>query len=148
MPTIFEESGWQADEVLKRIDCTLPPAAPGCEPVATVGGMSYVVLRQSHHPQLALEILKLAAAFGLTSGHNAPAPFIQNALMPNASPPLFKSPQLLNAARARPLIPEYFRVSEQLQAMFESVIRTAVPPEQAVRRAAEFIGAITGLPLR
>ena len=49
-----------------------------------------------------------------------------------------------------PLImtPEYVKVSAQLQTMFEIVITNTVSPDDAVRRAAEFIGAITGLPLK
>jgi len=38
---------------------------------------------------------------------------------------------------------EYVKVSRQVQAVFEAAIATSAPTGQIVRRAAEFIGAIT-----
>jgi len=44
---------------------------------------------------------------------------------------------------ARPSMREYVKVSRQVQAVFEAAIATSAPTGQIVRRAAEFIGAIT-----
>jgi ABC-type glycerol-3-phosphate transport system substrate-binding protein len=152
--TILEESNWDEAEFLERVDCSLPPAAPEREPAATAGGISYAVLRQSRHPQLMMDILKLAADENLSAGFGLTT-FLDSSRTPGRGvftshvfPLSSKTSRLLSAARARPSTPEYFKVSKQLQAMFESVITNTASAEQAVRRAAEFIGAITGLPLR
>ena len=150
---LLEQSGWKEGEFLARVDCCLPPAAPGCQPVATTGGVSYAVLRQSRHPQLAIEILKLAAhkdrvaEYGPMTHQNPSRSFIREVFTPNGTSSLSKTSRLLSAARARPSTPDYFKVSEQLQNMFERVITNVAPAEQTVRQAAEFIGAITGLPV-
>jgi len=47
----------------------------------------------------------------------------------------------------RPSIPAYPRVSAQLQAMLEAVLMRRLAPEAAVARAADMIGAVTGLPV-
>jgi multiple sugar transport system substrate-binding protein len=152
--TILEESDWEEVEFVERIDCCLSPAAPGREPSATSGGMSYAILRQSQHPELVMGILKLAAdkeliaEFCRMTYQNSPRPSMRDVFTPDVSPLLSKTSQLLSAARARPVTPEYVKVSAQLQTMFEIVITNTVSPDDAVRRAAEFIGAITGLPLR
>lgn len=151
---MLEESDWEEAEFLERVGYRLPPAAPGREPVATAGGMSYAILRQSQHPQLAMDILKLAvdkdiiAEFCQTTYQYSTKPSMRDVFTPDVSPLLSKISHLLSAVRARPLTPEYVKVSEQLQTMFESVITNSASAEDAVRRAAEFIGAITGLPLR
>ena len=152
--TILEESDWEEVEFMERIDCCLSPVAPGCEPAATAGGMSYAILRQSQHPELVMGILKLAADKDLIADfcrvtyQNSPRPSMRDAFTPDVSPLLSKTSRLLSAARARPVTPEYVKVSAQLQTMFETVITKTASVEDAVRRAAEFIGAITGLPLR
>jgi multiple sugar transport system substrate-binding protein len=54
---------------------------------------------------------------------------------------------LLNRAVTRPVTPTYSLVSAQLRAMVETVVTGRLSPEAAVGRAAELIGAVTGLPL-
>ena len=152
--TILEEGDWEEAEFLRRIDCCLSPAAPGREPAVTAGGMSYAMLRQSRHPELVMGILKLAADKNLIADfcrmtyQNSPRPSMRNVFTPNVSPLLSKTSQLLSAARSRPVTPEYVKLSMQLQGMFETVIMKTTSAEDAVRRAAEFIGAVTSLPLR
>jgi multiple sugar transport system substrate-binding protein len=153
-PTILAESNWEEAEFWERIDCCLPPAAPGRKPAAAAGGTSYAVLRQSNHPELAMGILKLAASkeliaeFCRMTYQNSPRPSMREEFSFEDAPLLAKTSRLLSAARARPVTPDYVKVSRQLQTMFESVIANTASAEHAVRRAAEFIGAITGLPLR
>ncbi|MFZ5915995.1 MAG: extracellular solute-binding protein [Chloroflexota bacterium] len=152
--TILEESNWDEREFLKRIDCCLTPAAPGREAAASAGGMSYAVLRQSQHPELVMGILKLAADKNLIAEfcrltyQNSPRPSMRDAFSPGTAPLLAKTSRLLGAARARPITPDYNKVSKQLQTMFESIVTHSSSVESAVRRTAEFIGAITGLSLR
>lgn len=153
-PTILEESDWGEEEFPERIDCCLPPAAPGRESAATAGGMSYAVLRQSNNPELVMDILKLAAAkeliaeFCQITYQNSPRPSMREVFSSEAAPLLAKTSRLLSAVRSRPVTPDYVKVSKQLQTMFESTIARTASAQDAVRRAAEFIGAIAGLPLQ
>jgi hypothetical protein len=48
----------------------------------------------------------------------------------------------------RPATPAYARLSVQLQVMLEAVLTGRLAPAAAVARAAELVGAVTGLPLR
>jgi len=152
--TILEKSDWEEATFLESIDCCLSPAAPGREPAATAGGMSYAVLRQSDHPELVMDILKLAAGRDLIAEfcrityQNSPRPSMREVFKFEETPLLAKTSRLLSAVRARPTTPDYTKVSMQLQNMFESAITNTASAEHVVRRAAEFIGAITGLPLR
>jgi hypothetical protein len=50
---------------------------------------------------------------------------------------------MVASGRARPSIPEYFKVSRQLQAMFEAAISDSAPVEEIVRRTAEFVSVIS-----
>lgn len=149
---MLEESDWEEAEFLERIGYRLPPAAPGREPVATAGGMSYAILRQSRYPRLAMDILKLAVdkdtivEFCKMTYQYSTRLSMRDEFTPDVSEFLSRTSRLLSAVRARPSTPEYVKVSEQLQSMFETVITNNVSAEDAVRRAAEFIGAITGLP--
>ena len=52
---------------------------------------------------------------------------------------------MLDRAVVRPAIPAYAHVSAQLQAMLEAVLTDRLRPAVAASRAAELIGAITGL---
>jgi hypothetical protein len=55
---------------------------------------------------------------------------------------------MIALGRARPSIPEYVKVSRQLQSMFETAISTTASIDEIVRRTAEFIGAISERPCR
>jgi hypothetical protein len=63
-------------------------------------------------------------------------------LSPQAEPLLARVSSMIAAGRARPSIPGYFRVSRQLQAMFEAAIADSAPVDDIVRRTAEFIEVI------
>jgi uncharacterized membrane protein len=54
---------------------------------------------------------------------------------------------MLEHSVTRPATPLYPRVSAQLQAMLEAVLTGRLGPAPAARRAAEMVGAITGLPI-
>jgi hypothetical protein len=55
--------------------------------------------------------------------------------------------EIIELAVARPWMPSYPRVSVQLQTMLEAVLTGRLSPAAASQRAAEMVGAITGLPL-
>jgi hypothetical protein len=63
---------------------------------------------------------------------------------PDTDPLLARISAMIASGRARPSIPEYFRVSYQLQAMFEAAISGSTPVDEITRRTAEFVCVISG----
>jgi hypothetical protein len=55
---------------------------------------------------------------------------------------------MIASGRARPSIPEYVKVSRQLQRMFEAAIFGGEPVDDIVSRTARFIGVVAELPCR
>jgi len=151
---IRETSGWGAEEFVQRVGCVAPPAAPGGQPVSTVGGTSYVIMRQSQHPALVMDVLKEAINPNVVGSlyrsmlQNSPCPSFYAFLSAEAEPLLTRISGMIALGRARPSIPEYVKVSRQLQSMFETAISTTASIDEIVRRTAEFIGAISERPCR
>lgn len=151
---ILDAGGWTDEEFAQRVGCTEPPPAPGGQPVSTMGGTSYVILRQCERPKLMMNVLRTAIEPHVVGElyrsmlQNSPCQSFGVLLDPTTEPLLTKVSSMIPTARARPSIPEYFKVSRQLQTMFEAVISTNNPIEEIAQRAAEFIGAITDLPSR
>jgi multiple sugar transport system substrate-binding protein len=147
---IRDASGWEGEELLWRVGHVAPPAAPGNQPVSTVGGSSYVILRQCQHPALVIDILKAATDPHVVGDlyhamlQDSACPSFNDFLSPGADPLLTKTSCMIASGRPRPSIPEYFKVSRQLQAMFEAAISDSTPVDEIVRRAAEFISVISG----
>jgi maltose-binding protein MalE len=54
--------------------------------------------------------------------------------------------EMIASGRARPAIPEYVKVSRQLQGMFEAAISGEDTVEDIVQRTAEFVSVIAELP--
>ena len=147
-----EWSRWHGDEFAERVGCVPVPPAPGTAPVATLGGVSYVVLRQCARPTLMLELLQISMDPMVIGGvyrsallASAGAP-LDTSLPSGSELPLDVIRPMLAAGRGRPCVPEYVKVSRQLQAMFEAVFFTSMPVEDIVRRTAEFIGVICEYP--
>jgi ABC-type glycerol-3-phosphate transport system substrate-binding protein len=151
---ILDASGWTDEEFVQQVGCTEPPAAPGGQPVSTMGGTSYVILRQCERPKLMTNVLRTAIEPQVVGElyrsmlQNSPCQSFGVLLDPTTEPLLTRVSSMIPTARARPSIPEYFKASRQLQTMFEAVISTSNPIEEIAQRAAEFIGAITDLPSR
>jgi multiple sugar transport system substrate-binding protein len=151
---IQEVTGWDGDEFRARVGFVPVPAGPGGQQTTSAGGMSYAIYRQAKQPELALEILKIATGpelmkeFCLATGQNPPRISVYQALDPERDWFLYKTSTMLYSARVRPLTPEYAKVSEQLRAMIENAVSNQMAVGEAVRRAAEIISAITGLPKR
>jgi hypothetical protein len=99
-----------------------------------------------------LEVLKLAVRPGTVGElyrsllQNSPYLSFDGFINPKADPLLTQVSRLIASGRARPSTPEYFKVSRQLQAMFEAVISGTKPVDQIVQRTAEFLSVITELP--
>ena len=150
---IKEVAGWDDDEFQARVGFVPIPAGPGGQQTTSAGGMSYAIYRQAKEPELALEILKIATSpklmkeFCLATGQNPPRISVYKALNPEKDWFLYQTSKMLYNARVRPLTPEYARVSEQLRAMIENAISSQMTVDEAVRKAAEIISALTDRPL-
>ncbi len=151
---IREISGWENGEFQERVGYALPPVAPGGQPTPTIGGTSYVILRQTPRPQRVMEVLRFAtdpARIGESYRELLqilPNPSFNRLVSPNGAPLLRWVSETIPLGRARPSIPEYVKVSRQLQAMFERTFSDPMPVEALVRRTAEFIAVISELPCR
>jgi ABC-type glycerol-3-phosphate transport system substrate-binding protein len=149
---ILDLGGWKGKEFSQRIGYVASPAAPGNSQASTVGGTSYVILRQSSNPTLISEVLKLAVRPNIVGDlyrsllQNSPYLSFDGFINPKADPLLTQVSRFIASGRARPSTPEYFKVSRQLQIMFESVISSTKPIDQIVHRTAEFLSVITELP--
>jgi multiple sugar transport system substrate-binding protein len=151
---IREVGGWGDEEFTRRVCCVAPPAAPGGRPVSTVGGISYVILRQCQRPALVMDVLRAAISpdvvgdLYLSMLQHSPCPSFYAFLGPHAEPLLTQVSGMIASGHARPSIPEYVKVSRQLQGMFEMAISSPAPVDEIARRTAEFIGAISERPCR
>lgn len=150
---ILEAAGWSEAEFAARAGFVPIPAGPGGAPATVLGGLSYVISRQSRQPRLAIELLRrtlepdLALAGARRSRQN-PATRCATARLTAASDPfMHQAAGLLTHARPRWRMPEYARVSDQIAAMFERVILGEATTAEAITEAAVAIGGITGLPL-
>jgi ABC-type glycerol-3-phosphate transport system substrate-binding protein len=145
---IRDASGWDEAEFLHRVGFVVPPAAPAGAPISTVGGNSYVVLRQCHRSKLAMSVLKKATDPQIISEPlqslwlNSPTPHT----VPGVEAPFSQIAQMIAASRARPSIPEYVRVSYQLQLMFEAVLSATTPIDEIVSRTSDFVRVLTESP--
>lgn len=145
---------WSEEEFLRRVGVAVPPAAPGSESVSTIGGTSYVVLRQCERPQLMTDLLKVATEPSVIGDLyrsmwlSLPSPSFNAMLGHDAESMLARMANMIASGRARPAIPEYVKVSRQIQSMFEAAISENEPVGAIAQRAAEFIGVITELPCR
>lgn len=146
---ILGVSGWDEHEFYERVGYVSPPAVPGGRLVSTVGGISYVLLRQCPNPTLVLDVLKLITNPDTTGDlyrsilQILPCPSFTNFLHPEVDPLLTQTSQMIASGNARPAIPEYVKISRQLQTMFETAIDGSPSVDEIVRRAAEFISVIS-----
>lgn len=145
-------AGWSEEEFGQRVGFIPLPAGRYGKPSTNIGGMGYVIYRQTKQPRLALELLKLATSpklmkeFSISTNQNPARISVHKKLNPQKEPFLFKTSRFLYDARMRPILPEYPLVSEQIQAMFENVISRRLDAKDAVARAAEIISAISRVP--
>lgn len=146
-------AGWDEPTFLDKVGFVPVPAAPEGQPAALVGGMSYVIYRQSETPAQALALLDLVGRedvlgpFCERTGHHPPHVAVAHQLAQAGNGFLARAAPLLEIARARPAIPEFARVSEQFQVLVEDCLTGRRQVEDAIPRTAELIAAITGLPL-
>ncbi len=146
---IRDVSGWDRETFFEMVGFTAPPAPLGAQPVSTVGGTSYVILRQCPSPALVLRSLKLAVHPKVVGDVyrsmllQLPRLSFDNYVNSDIEPLLACTSQMLASGRARPSTPEYVKVSRQLQAMFEALISGAASVSEIVARTAEFIDVLS-----
>jgi ABC-type glycerol-3-phosphate transport system substrate-binding protein len=151
---ICSQAGWDDTVFQDKVGFVPVPAAPGGKPAALVGGMSYVIYRQSHTSTQALALLDLAGhdeilgPFSMRTAHHPPRIGTAHNLAQAGNTFLAQTASLLKIARARPPIPDFARVSAQFQTLVEDCLTGRRSVDQAVPRTAEMIAAITGLPLK
>lgn len=145
-------AGWSHADFSRRVGAVPPPPAPGRGQISTVGGTSYVVLRQCEQPALVTDVLKVATDPTVIGDLyrsmwlNPPTPTFGAAPQPDTGALLTQVSRMIAVGRARPALPEYVKVSRQLQAMFEATLAGGQPIEDIVCRTAEFISVITEWP--
>jgi multiple sugar transport system substrate-binding protein len=149
---VLDVSGWTDTELVQQVGCVAPPAAPGSQSVSTVGGISYVILRQSQCPALVMDVLRVAISSSIIGDlycsmqQNSPCPSFSDLISLKAEPLLAQTSRMIASGRARPSIPEYVKVSRQLQAMFEAVISSPTPVDEIVQRTTEYVSVISERP--
>jgi hypothetical protein len=77
---------------------------------------------------------------------NSPCPSFGDFISPETEPLLAQTSRMIASGRARPSIPEYVKVSRQLQAMFEAVITSTTPVDEIAQRTAEYVSVISERP--
>jgi multiple sugar transport system substrate-binding protein len=128
------------------------PAGPRGAAASATGGLVLGIFRQAAQPKLAMRVLESVVApealarFARATGRVPPR---RSAIELAHGDSSFGSlvVEMLGEAVTRPATPAYPRVSAQLQSMLEAVLTGRLSPAAAAQRAAEMIGAITGLPI-
>lgn len=150
--TLADALGVPLHELAEHAGFVAMPGGPRGRPASVAGTMVFGIFRQAAHPRIAMRLLQRAVdreallALVRTTGR-IPA---RRSALAQAAPDLpFVSltAELFDRAVTRPSLPLYPRVSAQLQATLEAVLTGRVGATTAVRRAAELIAAITGLPV-
>ena len=130
---------------MQKVGFTLIPAGPNGEPSTTAGGMCYVVYNLSENKDLAMKILELAVspeiqkAFLLKTYQHPPRKSVAEQIDEQEYPFLAQTTPYLYEAQARPSFPQYSQLSDYLQEMIETAVRSEEEPADAVREATEEI---------
>jgi multiple sugar transport system substrate-binding protein len=150
--TLAESLDVPLDELWDHVGFMPVPAGPAGAPASVAGTMSYGIFRQAPQPGLAMRLLQLAVEpqeLARVSRATGRIPARRSAIaLAEPNPPfLSQTAEMLESAAIRPATPLYPRVSAQLQAMLEAALTGRLGGAAAARRAADLIGAITGLPV-
>jgi len=151
-PAIAEQSGWgHSEEALLSHLGFVPMPRPTADipPVATLGGASWVLLRQSNLQGLGLELIKLALSSNLNTLFYEEklqlSPFKStNQQLSENHPWIREIMPLLAVARPRPKLAQYIRVSLFLQQMFEQILWQGAPAEKVVKQTASYLALLLG----
>jgi ABC-type glycerol-3-phosphate transport system substrate-binding protein/DNA-binding transcriptional regulator YhcF (GntR family) len=149
---LAEALGVPIQDLWEHVGFIPVPAGPRGAPASVAGTMICAVLRQASQPRVAMRLLEAAfapEALAKVARRTARIPARRSALALAAPgiPFLSETGEMLDRAVTRPSTPLYPRVSAQLQAMLEAVLTGRIGAAAAVRKTAEMIAAITGLPV-
>ena len=118
------------------------------EGASVLGGMVFTLLRQSGHPELAAEVLKLVASpelvesFCLRTGRVPSRTSVARKLNTDKHWFQREAEWILARARPRPWSPYYSKLSIQFRLMVENTLTGRLSPEQALTRARHGIEAV------
>ena len=113
-----------------------------------------MILRQGRRPGQVLDLLELAidpkvvGQLYRSLGQGTSCASLNAVLGSEQEPVLAQASDLMSTGRSRPSIPEYVKVSRQLQLMFQRAISEEAPIEEITARAAEFIGVVSERPVK
>ncbi|HHR86115.1 MAG TPA: extracellular solute-binding protein [Candidatus Acetothermia bacterium] len=147
-PLIQEEAGWDDEAFRDKVGCIQIPAAVGGAPATVAGGMVYVIFRQTRVAPLALDVLKrivspdLMRKFCVETGRSPTRISVAKSLDTERGWFSRRVSELMHGARPRWDIPEYARVSGQLQLMIESAVTGRATPQEAVEKTRDVLRAI------
>ncbi len=149
---LADRLGVDLDELSEHVVFGPFPAGPQGTPACVLGGMVYVVFRQSRRPERALEVIQHVMRPELLAERARSQPTIPPRrstieLISGEAGFVTETAEMLETARIRPRTHSYHLVSSQLQIMLEAVITGRLGPAAATERTAEMIGAITGYPV-
>ena len=147
---LADASGLSIDELNEVYGFVPMPAGPRGHVASVAGGMAYAIFRQTRRPHLALSLLKEAVSadsLAQLARSTSKIPTRRSAvdIVEDEKPFVAQTAAILEQAFTRPETEMYSHVSLQLQLMLEHVITLRLPPAAAAGRAAEHIGAITGM---
>jgi multiple sugar transport system substrate-binding protein len=150
--TLAHMLGMRVHDLADEVGFVAVPAGPMGFPASVTGTMVYGIFRQAADPKQAMRLLEhVVAPDALARVAQAtgriPPRRSAIALAAAASPFVAMTAEILEHAVTRPATPVYPRVSAQLAAMLEAVLTDRLTAPAAVRRTAEMVGAITGLPV-
>jgi len=149
---LADAAGLPVAKLWDRFGFASMPSGPRGTGATLAGGMVYCILRQAANADLAMRLLERLAsrdALAAMARSTAQIPPRRSAvaLVAGDAPLLSATAEMLRHAIVRPATPGYARVSAQLQALVEAVLTGRLEPQAAAVRAADMIGAITGLPV-
>ncbi|HIQ00234.1 TPA: extracellular solute-binding protein [Candidatus Bipolaricaulota bacterium] len=138
---------WSNREFQATVGMGMIPGREG-EGASVLGGMVFTVLRQSGHPELAAEVLKLVASpelvesFCLRTGRVPSRTSVARKLNTDKHWFQREAESILARARPRPWSPYYSKLSIQFRLMVENALTQRLSPEQALTRARHGIEAV------
>ncbi len=151
LPRMRDEADWieTEAEVASHLGFVLMPRPrAGMPRVGSLGGTSWAILQQSPIQDLCMEILKLMASSEISTSfceenlQISPRRSVNQAFVASEHPWLCEVVPLLALTRTRPLVHNYIQISRFLQQMFEQVLWTGVPVEEAVLRATQSLNLL------
>jgi len=149
---IFEETDWETEaEVAEHLGFVpIPRPHVATPPVTSLGGTSWVILQQSQHYDLCVELLRLTLdaevilPFCLENFQISSFRSINQQLATPEHPWMQHIIPLMQLARPRPMLGDYARVSRFIQQMFQQVLWDGAPVEQVVAQTVRSLHLLMG----